>query len=457
MQAPAISVVVIVHNSAPWLKACLDSLRGQSFQQFEVIAVDVASDLATKRVLWRNLRSIGRSRLLTAVRNVGGARAGNWGLRRARGKYVFLMDSDDIVPPHALRHLFDAAERNGHDVTIGRALSIEGEQLCPIRYTPDTLTWARPVTVTSLRERPELTVAPYYWGRLYRRDLLEDHAIRMKPGRLFADRYFTCKALLSSVSIGVIPELSYIWRRDHKTARGQTSITQRSGQMSSVVDRIASFAEVESLFSDPADAQVARYVRLTNLMRLLIHAKRAGGDATAMKQFVAVCAEYARSFTEEEVANCDFLLRRHKVQWYLLGQGRSEDLAQYVDEASTEDPDDLERVPKDVPASLRVEAAHDVGPGLVRISRRDGVQIAEVTIVVPGGGAIEPLALVRRRSRLDREDRVFVESATLCEDRLTFEVPVPDGFVSPRLKLSFECVRNGRFRRISLSPSATEA
>ncbi|MEA5053877.1 MAG: glycosyltransferase family 2 protein, partial [Propionicimonas sp.] len=227
MSRPAVSIVLIVHNTAPWLDACFDSIAAQSFDDYELVVVDVASRLATKRVLARRWHSLQRARLIPFPRNVGGAVAGNTGIRRARGRYVFLMDSDDLLPPDALRVLHQAAERDQLDVAIGRGLSYIGKKPRALRYSADRVTWARPLVTDSLNEHPELTMAPYYWGRLYRAELLRRHRIEMRPGRIFADRYFTCGALKASRRTGVVDANTYYWRRDRATSTKSASITQQ--------------------------------------------------------------------------------------------------------------------------------------------------------------------------------------------------------------------------------------
>jgi GT2 family glycosyltransferase len=92
---PVVSVVVATHNRAERLRALLDSLRAQTFTDFEVVVCDDASSDETPRVL------AGAGGLeLVALRNErsgGPARARNRGWREARGELIAFTD-DDCVP-----------------------------------------------------------------------------------------------------------------------------------------------------------------------------------------------------------------------------------------------------------------------------------------------------------------------------------------------------------------------
>ncbi len=103
------------------------------------------------------------------------------------------MDSDDILPKGALEALGKAAENTKGDIVIGRAKCIYGDEIGYMKFNADDLTWAKPGEYSSLKENPDLAIAPFYWGRIIRRQMLIDNGIFMKDGRLNADRYFYIK------------------------------------------------------------------------------------------------------------------------------------------------------------------------------------------------------------------------------------------------------------------------
>src|SRR5690606_12336104 len=85
------SVIVPAYNRAALLPRCLDSLRGQTFDDFEVIVVDDGSTDATPELVAEYVRREGRIRSLRQD-NAGAATARNRGAETARGDYLLFLD-----------------------------------------------------------------------------------------------------------------------------------------------------------------------------------------------------------------------------------------------------------------------------------------------------------------------------------------------------------------------------
>lgn len=100
---PTVSVVVTAFNAADHLADGLRSVLGQTFNDYEVIVVDDASTDMTCGVAEDTLRDRCHYRVERMARNSGGpAGPRNHGVRVARGRWVALLDSDDIWHPQKL-------------------------------------------------------------------------------------------------------------------------------------------------------------------------------------------------------------------------------------------------------------------------------------------------------------------------------------------------------------------
>jgi len=108
--SPRVSVVVTCHNLGAYLADALDSIQGQTLQDFEVVVVD---DGSTDPGTLENLGALRRphTRLLRS-RNRGLPGARNLGVREAHGAYVCCLDADDILLP---RWLEEATRVLDHD------------------------------------------------------------------------------------------------------------------------------------------------------------------------------------------------------------------------------------------------------------------------------------------------------------------------------------------------------
>jgi len=98
---PMVSIVMPVYNSARYLEEAVDSLMAQTCQDFELIAVDDGSTDESGHILDRYADSDSRIRVIHQA-NGGISAARNRGMREARGKYIAVMDSDDVCLPNRL-------------------------------------------------------------------------------------------------------------------------------------------------------------------------------------------------------------------------------------------------------------------------------------------------------------------------------------------------------------------
>lgn len=100
MTAPHVTVLVAVHNGERHLRASIQSVLAQTFEDFELLVVDDASTDGTREIL--DAFAEPRMRILTNTQNLGLTRSLNRGLREARGRYVARQDADDLSDPPRL-------------------------------------------------------------------------------------------------------------------------------------------------------------------------------------------------------------------------------------------------------------------------------------------------------------------------------------------------------------------
>ncbi len=100
---PKISIVTPVYNTDPrWLQACIDSVRRQVYEDWELcLCDDGSSSEATVNVL-RQSASDPRVRIVRLESNQGISVASNAALAMATGEFVAMLDHDDVLAPEAL-------------------------------------------------------------------------------------------------------------------------------------------------------------------------------------------------------------------------------------------------------------------------------------------------------------------------------------------------------------------
>src|SRR5688572_19220137 len=102
----SVSVVIPAYNAERYLPEAVESILRQTFQDFEVIAIDDCSTDGTWGVIQSFAAKDPRVRAYRNDRNLGIAGNRNKGVGLARGKYLLWQDADDVSVPGRLEKQF---------------------------------------------------------------------------------------------------------------------------------------------------------------------------------------------------------------------------------------------------------------------------------------------------------------------------------------------------------------
>lgn len=96
---PMVTIVVPVYNDEKYIGECLDSILSQSYKNIEIICVNDGSTDATLSILERYSANsdVFFRFIIISQENAGLSAARNAGIKRATGKYIYFLDSDDML------------------------------------------------------------------------------------------------------------------------------------------------------------------------------------------------------------------------------------------------------------------------------------------------------------------------------------------------------------------------
>ena len=122
---PLVSVIIPVYNAEKYISSTLESLRRQTFREFEVLIIDDGSTDNSTSICNQYVLEDNRFKLIRKI-NGGVSSARNIGLNQARGKYIYFMDSDDWVENTLLEVCLKPLEELNVDMVVfGMSFDIE--------------------------------------------------------------------------------------------------------------------------------------------------------------------------------------------------------------------------------------------------------------------------------------------------------------------------------------------
>ena len=119
-----LSIVVPAYNVERELEKCIESCLKQDIPQ-ESYEIIIVNDGATDNTLQVATDIAAKYECVSIVnqKNMGLSGARNTGLKYAKGKYVWFIDSDDYIKPNVLGNMIRQADDNNLDCLLG----------CPVR------------------------------------------------------------------------------------------------------------------------------------------------------------------------------------------------------------------------------------------------------------------------------------------------------------------------------------
>ena len=175
---PAVSIIVPVYNAETALRRCIESILHQSCADFELLLVDDGSKDDSGAICDEYAAKDSRIRVFHKE-NGGVSAARNLALDVARGKYLQFLDSDDWVVPDATLLLLRAAEEHGADLVISDFYRVVGERVSVKGDIEEDRVLSREEYAEHMMANPADFYYGVLWNKLYRRDIVQDHRIRM--------------------------------------------------------------------------------------------------------------------------------------------------------------------------------------------------------------------------------------------------------------------------------------
>ena len=181
MQQPTVSIIVPVYNARQTIRRCVDSVLRQDFPDFELLLVDDGSTDGSGALCDEYARRDPRVRVMHRE-NGGVSAARNDALDRARGVFLQFLDSDDWLTPDAAKLLVRTAREHSCDLVIADFYRVSGDWVSHKGGIDDTAVMSREVFASHMMENPAAYYYGVLWNKLYRRDIVERHRLRMDAG-----------------------------------------------------------------------------------------------------------------------------------------------------------------------------------------------------------------------------------------------------------------------------------
>ena len=244
-----ISIIIPAYNAEKYIKKCMDSLMNQTKQELEFVIINDGSTDKTEEII----KSYNDKRIkYFKNKNHGIGKTRNFGIEKAKSKYIMFLDSDDYLDKRACELMYEKIEAFDLDMVVcdfykeyddGRIEEIRNPHF----------------ENSSLKDNPDI-INEYLcpWAKLYKRSLLMNNNIRFVENLKYEDAPFVIETLATAKSIGKVDEcLNYyvIHGNSETTVRDR-----RCFDILKIIDKIRKFTKDKDYLKEKIDKLTVRMI-----------------------------------------------------------------------------------------------------------------------------------------------------------------------------------------------------
>lgn len=217
---PKVTIILPVYNVEKYLEACIISILNQTYQNLDIIAIDDGSTDISLSILKKYSQKDHRLRIV-AQQNSGVSSARNSGLNQdGKGKYIYFIDSDDIIEMSMIEDLVNLCEKHDLDIIRFDAQNfVDGTDFKEQVNKKGQFTIKQINQEFSLYERDIFLKKSWYyalptvWCYFFKAELLEkENKLRFEKGILHEDTLFIPLLLYRIRKIGYFKKVLYFRR-----------------------------------------------------------------------------------------------------------------------------------------------------------------------------------------------------------------------------------------------------
>lgn len=215
MNNPFITIFMAVYNVEDFLEDSLESILNQTYKNFEFLIVNDASTDTSSEILQRYEKKDKRIRIIDNKINKGIPYTRNIGLIEAKGKYIAIMDSDDIALPNRIEKQVLFMGNNLEIDVVGTDYAILGRKFK--RKVRNRCTTPEEIKIKFL-----FNCAIHNPTAMLRKETLDTNKLKYNLDFFVAQDYDLFARLSKIGKIAILPEVLYKYRIGH------SNITKKS-------------------------------------------------------------------------------------------------------------------------------------------------------------------------------------------------------------------------------------
>ena len=212
--SPRVSVIVPVYNNEKYIRETLNSLKAQTFSDFEALCIDDGSSDNSSGIIQEFAATDQRFHYVFQE-NSGAGPARNNGLSKAAGEYVSFLDGDDLYHPDYLKRMTEALDQTQADMCVCERETFDsktGQILLKSAKYRD-FDEGRVYQTGELVDGYYDLMTVFCWDKMFRRSFLHQYPFEFQKLRASNDVAFVCSTMAAAQSVCFVKEALVRYRK----------------------------------------------------------------------------------------------------------------------------------------------------------------------------------------------------------------------------------------------------
>lgn len=230
-----ISVIIPVYKVEPYVRKCIESVAGQTYDRLEIILIDDGSPDRCGEICDECAQNDSRIKVIHR-QNGGLSAARNSGLEAATGDYVLFVDSDDYIHKNMVERMHNIAIEKQADVVVCDYLKVnEGEEKEQLQESGEVIDITDDNRLDYMLGDTKI-VFTVVWNKLYKRDLFQN--ICFPEGKVHEDEFVTYKILHQAEKVCYLRDELYYYVQRKSSIMGEGGNVKTLQRLDAFQERI---------------------------------------------------------------------------------------------------------------------------------------------------------------------------------------------------------------------------
>lgn len=225
-----VSIIVPIYNTKKYLRKCIDSILKQTYKNIEILLINDGSLDDSDKIMEKYKLKDKRVKCFYK-KNSGLSDTRNYGIKKAQGKYLCFVDSDDWISECYVEKLLKAVKENNSQIAV-----CEFDRVYDDKVTKNNI---NELDIKGFK-------VPAAWNKIYLKEIIDKYDLKFPKGKWYEDLNMTSRYIMLCDKIAIVKDSLYFYRQNNNSI--MHTYDERIFQIYDALNDIESFSKEKKVY-----------------------------------------------------------------------------------------------------------------------------------------------------------------------------------------------------------------